>query len=213
MFVCLFLWMGRFDAIATPLLALSSFPDLRIKSIRHLFHGKKKQKASIKIESSKMKCIIALKNKPRSLATCQGSGSAILQFSLLSSPTCWLIPMPAGSTCMRSKVPFKLLSTEHPYISMILSQKFGFFKKISSMLFFPSYFPYSSLCLKGISSKKNRLDGLFQIEVAELTTMTTAELTYNGWTLTKKRSWLNSVSWKIKVFMVDFVGYWAKTIS
>ena len=89
---------------------------------------------------------------------------------------------------MRSKVPFKLLSTEHPYISMILPQKFGFFKKISSMLFFPSYFPYSSLCLKGISSKKNRLDGLFQIEVAELTTMTTAELTYNGWTLTKKRS-------------------------
>lgn len=95
---------------------------------------------------------------------------------------------------MRSKGPFKLLSTEHPHISMILSQKFGFFKKISSMLSFPSFFPYSSLCLKAISSKKNRLDGLFQIEVAELTTMTTAELSYNGWTLTIKRNSLNLVS-------------------
>lgn len=136
--------------------------------------------------------------------------AAILQFSLLSSPTCWLILMPAGSSCMRSKGPFKLLSTEHPHISMILSQKFGFFKKISSMLSFPSFFPYSSLCLKAISSKKNRLDGLFQIEVAELTTMTTAELSYNGWTLTIKRNSLNLVSWKMKVYMVDFVGYWAK---
>ena len=124
------------------LLVFSSFPGLRIKnvtSIRNSFAVKKKKKkerkkVSIKIELAKIKCIITLKNKPRSLATCQGSGSAILQFSLLSSSTCWLILMPTGSSCMRSKVPFKLLSTEHPYISMILSQKFGFFKKISSML-------------------------------------------------------------------------------
>lgn len=162
--------------------------DLKMLEILEWFLPKKKKrkKTSIKNELTNKKCIIALKNKPKTVA--------VFKWNIPRPWLCYLAVLIVLLSHMltRSQTKSNHLHEVRSYIQTprhrVSSYFYDFLRSweiflwnLPSALPFTFYFLDLSPSLKIIPSKKSRLDGLFQTEVAELITMTTIPLLYIQW--------------------------------